>query len=169
MFWSEQAFVLFVLYTFFNFPLLNCIAIYKQLYQLNPNIFESKVFYLPTGREGKKNNGCGSSVSLSIASKQFADDSLETNEEFNFKRITFRAKEKIQKTCTLELLKRRLPFLLWAPTYPLGFLIYDFLAGFTAALTGIPQGIACGAVAGVPVEVHLVTYYDGRLMMIFVS
>lgn len=55
--------------------------------------------------------------------------------------------------CTVNLLKRRLPFLIWLPSYTLKSAFHDCIAGFTVALTAIPQGIAYGAVAGLPVEV----------------
>lgn len=57
------------------------------------------------------------------------------------------------KKCTIQLLKQRLPILQWMPQYTLQAAFRDFLAGFTVALTAIPQGIAYGAVAGVPIEV----------------
>lgn len=63
-------------------------------------------------------------------------------------------KQWIQGSCTTELLKRRLPFLQWAPTYTFRSIFHDCIAGFTVALTAIPQGIAYGAVAGLPVEVN---------------
>lgn len=62
-------------------------------------------------------------------------------------------KQWIRGSCTTELLKRRLPFLQWAPTYTFRSIFHDCIAGFTVALTAIPQGIAYGAVAGLPVEV----------------
>lgn len=58
-----------------------------------------------------------------------------------------------QTTCTKGLLRRRLPFLQWAPTYTFRSIFHDCIAGFTVALTAIPQGIAYGAVAGLPVQV----------------
>jgi sodium-independent sulfate anion transporter 11 len=65
------------------------------------------------------------------------------------------AKRRIRKTCTTKLLKRRLPMIEWLPKYTLQSLFHDCMAGFTVALTAIPQGIAYGAVAGVPVEVRV--------------
>jgi sodium-independent sulfate anion transporter 11 len=65
------------------------------------------------------------------------------------------AKRRIRKTCTTKLLKRRLPMIEWLPEYTLQSLFHDCMAGFTVALTAIPQGIAYGAVAGVPVEVRV--------------
>ena len=59
----------------------------------------------------------------------------------------------VQRSCTTELLKRRFPFLQWAPSYTFRSIFHDAIAGFTVALTAIPQGIAYGAVAGLPVEV----------------
>lgn len=64
----------------------------------------------------------------------------------------------IRDSCTTGLLKRRLPFLQWAPTYTFRSIFHDCIAGFTVALTAIPQGIAYGAVAGLPVEVLNLRY-----------
>ena len=65
-----------------------------------------------------------------------------------------RLRRRIQGSCTTKLLKRRLPFLQWAPRYTIGSALCDMIAGITVALTAIPQGIAYGAVAGLPVEVN---------------
>ncbi|XP_046455001.1 sodium-independent sulfate anion transporter-like isoform X2 [Daphnia pulex] len=70
-------------------------------------------------------------------------------------------KQWIRGSCTTELLKRRLPFLQWAPTYTFRSIFHDCIAGFTVALTAIPQGIAYGAVAGLPVEYGLYTAFAG--------
>lgn len=105
------------------------------------------------GPQGTANHGYDSSVSLSMADQRLPASDADASKEFTFSGVFTRAREKTRKSCNIDLLKDRLPFLLWMPTYSLGFLLYDFLAGFTAALTGIPQGIAYGAVAGVPVEV----------------
>lgn len=67
----------------------------------------------------------------------------------------------IRDSCTTGLLKRRLPFLQWAPTYTFRSIFHDCIAGFTVALTAIPQGIAYGAVAGLPVEYGLYTAFAG--------
>lgn len=65
-----------------------------------------------------------------------------------------RARKWIHNTCTTKLLKNRLPILQWIPHYTLRKSFHDFIAGLTVALTAIPQGIAYGAVAGLPVEVY---------------
>lgn len=64
-----------------------------------------------------------------------------------------KTKRKIRKKCTTKLLKRRLPIIDWLPKYTVNKAFADCMAGLTVALTAIPQGIAYGAVAGVPVEV----------------
>ncbi len=64
-----------------------------------------------------------------------------------------RTRRQIRKICTTKQLKRRLPFLQWIPRCTFQSIFYDLLAGFTVALTAIPQGIAYGAVAGLPLEV----------------
>ena len=61
------------------------------------------------------------------------------------------------RCCTTKLLRRRLPFLQWAPHYNIRSAVCDVLAGITVALTAIPQGIAYGAVAGLPIEVNAIS------------
>ena len=70
------------------------------------------------------------------------------------KKYLERGKDRFRRTCTTKQLIRRLPFLQWSRTCSLNSVFSDFMAGITVALTAIPQGIAYGAVAGVPVEVH---------------
>lgn len=65
------------------------------------------------------------------------------------------ARRRVRGACTTKLLKRRLPFLQWIPRCTFQSVIYDILAGFTVALTAIPQSIAYAIVAGVPLEVLL--------------
>lgn len=48
----------------------------------------------------------------------------------------------------MDLVKTRIPLLQWAPKYKLSYFLKDCLAGFTVALTEIPQGIAYAKVAG---------------------
>lgn len=77
-------------------------------------------------------------------------------------------KQWTQTTCTKGLLKRRLPFLQWAPTYTFKSIFHDCIAGFTVALTAIPQGIAYGAVAGLPVQVNFFKFsefIDGKFKL----
>lgn len=47
-----------------------------------------------------------------------------------------------------EVLKKRIPIVEWFPKYTLALFWQDLLAGFTVALTEIPQGIAYAYVAG---------------------
>ena len=68
-------------------------------------------------------------------------------------KIVAKTKRRLRRTCTTKLLNRRLPIIEWLPKYTLASALSDFIAGITVALTAIPQGIAYGAVAGVPVEV----------------
>lgn len=60
-----------------------------------------------------------------------------------------------------KVLKDRLPILKWAPTYKLGYLFHDFIAGFTVGLTAIPQGIAYAIVAGLPPQYGLYSGFIG--------
>lgn len=77
---------------------------------------------------------------------------IDIESESNFRNVK-QMEQWVRNSCTTELLKRRLPFLQWAPTYTFRSIFHDAIAGFTVALTAIPQAIAYGAVAGLPVEV----------------
>lgn len=110
---------------------------------------------IPAGSSCYVNHGYSSSQSLAPSNvflnvnsdRDASAKKLSRNESFE------RLKENISKSCNSKLMKRRLPFLVWLPTMTLVTAVQDFLAGFTVAITAIPQGIAYGAVAGVPVEV----------------
>lgn len=92
-----------------------------------------------------------------------AEDQMEKESSIP-RKMAARAKRHIRKTCTTNLLKRRLPMIEWLPKYTLQSLFHDCMAGFTVALTAIPQGIAYGAVAGVPVEVcHYKTNFKRKV------
>lgn len=65
------------------------------------------------------------------------------------------------------MLKDRLPILKWAPTYKLGYLLHDFIAGFTVGLTAIPQGIAYAIVAGLPAQYGLYSGFIGCFVYLF--
>lgn len=77
----------------------------------------------------------------------------ETGCNLSGDQVIERVKESCRRACTTKQLVRRLPFLGWFPNYNFRSAFYDCIAGVTVALTAIPQGIAYGAVAGVPVEV----------------
>lgn len=66
-----------------------------------------------------------------------------------------------------KILKDRLPILKWAPTYELGYLFHDFVAGFTVGLTAIPQGIAYAIVAGLPPQYGLYSGFIGCFVYLF--
>jgi sodium-independent sulfate anion transporter 11 len=70
-------------------------------------------------------------------------------------KVLERIKNRFRRTCTTKQLIRRLPIINWLQTYSLNSAFCDCMAGVTVALTAIPQGIAYGAVAGVPVEVRV--------------
>ena len=98
---------------------------------------------------------------FSCQQPKFNNSTEASNEhDINFEDTEFadqsrsnKAKKWVHNTCTTELLKNRLPILQWIPHYTLRKSFHDFIAGLTVALTAIPQGIAYGAVAGLPVEV----------------
>ncbi len=80
-------------------------------------------------------------------------------------------RRRIRRACTTKQLKRRLPVLQWICRCTFQSVLYDFLAGFTVALTAIPQGIAYAAVAGLPLEVMLIptfiSSYSSRFINLF--
>ena len=78
------------------------------------------------------------------------------------KRRPFR--RKIRGLCTVKMLKRRLPLLRWIPDCTVPSVLWDFMAGFTVALTSIPQSIAFAAVAGLPLEIGLYTAFAGPVV-----
>ncbi|EFX77094.1 hypothetical protein DAPPUDRAFT_321675 [Daphnia pulex] len=76
-------------------------------------------------------------------------------------KVLERIKNRFRRTCTTRQLIRRLPIINWLQTYSLNSAFCDCMAGITVALTAIPQGIAYGAVAGVPVEYGMYTAFAG--------
>lgn len=60
-----------------------------------------------------------------------------------------------RKTCTRDLLYRRLPFLSWITKYDFSKLLSDANAGMAVSLTAIPQTIGYAAVAGLPAQVSV--------------
>ncbi len=93
------------------------------------------------------------SVSLRVQQLDSTDSGLPEKPLFSLPRL----RRRVRGACTLKLLKRRLPFLEWIPRCTVQSVIYDALAGFTVALTSIPQSIAYAAVAGIPLEVFYLT------------
>lgn len=65
------------------------------------------------------------------------------------------------KCCDRNTIKKRIPILSWLPQYSLQFLLSDFIAGVTVALTAIPQGIAYAVVAGLNPEYGLYSGFIG--------
>ena len=69
----------------------------------------------------------------------------------------FLIRRRIRRSCSVKMLKRRVPIIQWLPTVTVQSAFYDCIAGFTVALTAIPQSIAYAAVAGLPLEYGLYT------------
>lgn len=63
-------------------------------------------------------------------------------------------------------LSTKFPIISWLPKYERGFLLQDFIAGFTVGLTMIPQGIAYGVVAGLEPQYGLYSAFMGSFMYI---
>ncbi len=90
----------------------------------------------------------------SSESKADENDPRKTDTLSN-RKVLEQIKNRFRHNCTTKQLIRRLPILNWMQTYSLKSAFCDCMAGVTVALTAIPQGIAYGAVAGVPVEVRM--------------
>lgn len=93
----------------------------------------------------------------SDSTNRFDFPAIDTDMNSNLKGTQYgwqnKARSKVKGMCTVGLLRRRLPFLTWLPSYNCNFCIYDVIAGITVGLTTIPQGIAYAAVAGLPLQV----------------
>jgi hypothetical protein len=49
-------------------------------------------------------------------------------------------------------IERKIPIIKWLPKYNTNYLLHDLLAGFTVALTEIPQSIAYAGIAGLDIQ-----------------
>ncbi|XP_071040168.1 sodium-independent sulfate anion transporter isoform X1 [Parasteatoda tepidariorum] len=65
---------------------------------------------------------------------------------------------------TLDLLKRKLPIVVWLPAYSIEDFKGDLIAGMTVALTVIPQGLALASLAGLSPQYGLYTAFMGCFM-----
>lgn len=81
--------------------------------------------------------------------------------------IRKRLKQSLKKTCSVNVLKKRLPIIQWLPKYSIDFLIQDIIAGITVGLTAIPQGIAYAVIAGLPPEYGLYASLTAGFVYIF--
>ena len=98
--------------------------------------------------------GAGSELSIvsrSTMSTWISDNNLV--DEIHKKRR--RVCKRWRKTCTRDLLYRRLPFLSWITKYDFSKLLSDANAGMAVSLTAIPQTIGYAAVAGLPAQVSV--------------
>lgn len=68
-------------------------------------------------------------------------------------------RECCSKKYALDLLRRRLPFLVWLPKYNVEDLKGDLIAGMTVALTVIPQGLAYALLAGLQPQVIMLVHH----------
>ncbi|XP_050559288.1 sodium-independent sulfate anion transporter-like [Spodoptera frugiperda] len=81
-----------------------------------------------------------------------------------------KAKKWVRKTCSVEVVKKRLPIISWLPKYRSEYFIQDVIAGITVGLTAIPQGIAYAVIAGLSPEYGLyASLTSGVIYVIFGS
>ncbi|KAH9628319.1 hypothetical protein HF086_016661 [Spodoptera exigua] len=81
-----------------------------------------------------------------------------------------KAKKWVQKSCSVEVVKKRLPIISWLPKYKSEYFIQDVIAGITVGLTAIPQGIAYAVIAGLSPEYGLyASLTSGVVYVIFGS
>jgi hypothetical protein len=98
----------------------------------------------------------GAGSELSIVSRSTMSTWISDNhfvDEIHKKRR--RVCKRWRKTCTRDLLYRRLPFLSWIAKYDFSKLLSDANAGMAVSLTAIPQTIGYAAVAGLPAQVSV--------------
>lgn len=69
--------------------------------------------------------------------------------------------------CSMQTVKRVLPICNWLPTYKPRYLVDDLVAGLTVGLTAVAQGIAYGAIAGLPSVYGLYSAFMGSFIYIF--
>ncbi|XP_062121647.1 sodium-independent sulfate anion transporter [Drosophila sulfurigaster albostrigata] len=74
---------------------------------------------------------------------------------------------KAKNCCSTDSIKRKLPICSWLPKYKAKYLIDDIVAGLTVGLTAVAQGIAYGAVAGLPNVYGLYSCFMGSFTYIF--
>ncbi|KAH8402665.1 hypothetical protein KR215_004389, partial [Drosophila sulfurigaster] len=74
---------------------------------------------------------------------------------------------KARNCCSTDSIKRKLPICSWLPKYKAKYLIDDIVAGLTVGLTAVAQGIAYGAVAGLPNVYGLYSCFMGSFTYIF--
>ncbi|XP_030558514.1 sodium-independent sulfate anion transporter [Drosophila novamexicana] len=70
-------------------------------------------------------------------------------------------RESGRKFCRPATITNKFPILSWLPRYRSGYVVQDFIAGFTVGLTTIPQAIAYGVVAGLEPQYGLYSAFMG--------
>ena len=121
-------------------------------------------FFFFFSNHGREPNIYSTGSELSIASRStmasWISDTRLVDEMQKKKR---RVCKRFRKTCSRDLLYRRLPFLSWIPKYDLSKLLSDANAGMAVSLTAIPQTIGYAAVAGLPAQVSSHHFLDCRV------
>ena len=79
------------------------------------------------------------------------------------------ARRKVSSLCSREGLYRRVPVLRWLPKYQKSFIIADFVAGLTVAMTVIPQAIADASLAGLEPQYGLYAGFMGCFVYFFLG
>lgn len=60
---------------------------------------------------------------------------------------------RIRRAFSIRNVKKRFPFLTWAPKYNVDDAVGDLVAGITVGLTVVPQSLAYANIAGLPPQV----------------
>nr|XP_008012222.2 sodium-independent sulfate anion transporter-like [Chlorocebus sabaeus] len=71
--------------------------------------------------------------------------------------------------CSPTAVQRRLPILVWLPSYSLQWLKMDFIAGLSVGFTAIPQALAYAEVAGLPPQYGLYSAFVGCFVYFFLG
>ncbi|XP_038068537.1 sodium-independent sulfate anion transporter-like isoform X1 [Patiria miniata] len=75
----------------------------------------------------------------------------------------------VQSYCSKLSWQKRFPISIWLPRYRLPFLLHDFIAGLTVALTVLPQGLAYASIAKLPIQYGLYSAYMGCFVYCFLG
>lgn len=116
--------------------------------------------------------GCGSKVVFGWKMVHIIVNTSEEVVESDNREHGSKVVQWLRKSCTCDMdtLREKVPIVRWLPKYRRSYVIYDFIAGITVALTAIPQGIAYGVLAGLEPQYGLYSeIMPGVVYMVFGS